>query len=146
LSKDEWISVLKLATKWLFKDLRQLAINALTGLRMNAIDLIFFAKEYRVYGWLLEGYERVVERLSTPISGCVQTLTTSEAKRIRFKVALKLSSIAIRRMHIKSSAATLKPLSADILDAFAVEFSRLQSDETKYLPHTTIAQDLQAET
>ncbi|KAH6867908.1 hypothetical protein BKA70DRAFT_1087318, partial [Coprinopsis sp. MPI-PUGE-AT-0042] len=30
LTKDEWISVLKLSTKWLFNDLRELAITYLS--------------------------------------------------------------------------------------------------------------------
>ncbi|KAH6867909.1 hypothetical protein BKA70DRAFT_1029404, partial [Coprinopsis sp. MPI-PUGE-AT-0042] len=30
LTKEEWISVLRLSTKWLFNDLRQLAISYLT--------------------------------------------------------------------------------------------------------------------
>ncbi|KAH6907068.1 hypothetical protein BKA70DRAFT_1150737 [Coprinopsis sp. MPI-PUGE-AT-0042] len=84
LTAEEWTSVLKLSTQWLFNDLRKLAISHLSSTKMDAIDRICLAKEYRVYDWLLEGYEQIVHRLLTFDAACgPQTiLTTQEGKRI----------------------------------------------------------------
>ncbi|KAH6903364.1 hypothetical protein BKA70DRAFT_1514263, partial [Coprinopsis sp. MPI-PUGE-AT-0042] len=101
LTKDEWISVLRLSTLWLFRNaLRELAINHLSAIEMDAIDRICLAKEHRVYDWLLQGYEQVIERLlvSDDPDGEPMTLTTQEGTRIGMDVALELSGVAIRRL------------------------------------------------
>ncbi|KAH6867899.1 hypothetical protein BKA70DRAFT_1242810 [Coprinopsis sp. MPI-PUGE-AT-0042] len=71
------------ATKWLFNDLRQLAISHLSPIDMDAIDRICLGKEYRVPEWLLEGYKQVVNRLSIPINGSVWNQSRREKNQIQ---------------------------------------------------------------
>ncbi|KAH6901053.1 hypothetical protein BKA70DRAFT_1569126 [Coprinopsis sp. MPI-PUGE-AT-0042] len=133
LTKDEWISVLKLSTLWLFDDPRKLAINHLSGIKMDAIDRICLAKEHRVYDWLLQGYEQVIERLlvSDDPDGEPMTLTTQEGTRIGMDVALELSGVAIRRLRGAERKATLKSLESDVLGVFQQEFNCIQKERAR---------------
>ncbi|KAH6894019.1 hypothetical protein BKA70DRAFT_1407494, partial [Coprinopsis sp. MPI-PUGE-AT-0042] len=121
LTKDEWISVLKLSTKWLFNDLRQLAISNLCcphlpgsclSLITDPIERICLAKEYNVYDWLLDGYQGVIQRLLSVDDPHAEpmTLTALEGKRIGMDVALELSGIAIRRMRLAERKAPLRDM------------------------------------
>jgi hypothetical protein len=135
LTKAEWLSVLKLSTKWFFNDLRRLAISNLPSSTTGAIDLICLAKEYRVHDWLLAGYERVVDRLVSPtfFSLLQGTLSAQEGKRIGMEVALELSGIAIRQL--RSGGDTIAPdiRKNNILEAFKEEFDRIQQDERQFM-------------
>ncbi|KAH6907067.1 hypothetical protein BKA70DRAFT_1286143, partial [Coprinopsis sp. MPI-PUGE-AT-0042] len=72
LSQDEWISVLKLSTLWRFNELRKLAISHLSWSwprpTMDPIDRICLAKEYRVYDWLLQGYQQEGEKIGMEVA------------------------------------------------------------------------------
>ncbi|KAG2006793.1 hypothetical protein CC2G_014539 [Coprinopsis cinerea AmutBmut pab1-1] len=94
LTKSEWISVLKLSTRWYFNDLRKVAIDELSEVEMDPIQRVCLAKAYHVYDWLLEGYEELVER-EDPI-------TEEEGEKIGMGVALKLCGIALRRVRGES--------------------------------------------
>ncbi|KAH6867905.1 hypothetical protein BKA70DRAFT_1242816 [Coprinopsis sp. MPI-PUGE-AT-0042] len=68
LTKEQWIAVLKWSTKWLFNDLRQLAISHLSSSYLpwfhpitGPVERICLVKEYRLYEWLLQGYEQLAE-------------------------------------------------------------------------------------
>ncbi|KAH6893992.1 hypothetical protein BKA70DRAFT_1570733 [Coprinopsis sp. MPI-PUGE-AT-0042] len=135
LTKYEWISVLRLSTKWLFNDLRKLAISHLSLIKMDAIDRICLAKEYWVYNWLLEGYEQVVDRLLTfdAADGSGTTLTAQEGKRIGMEVALELSGIVIRRMRSTERKVGLKNVNVDVLHAFKKEFDHVQDEGARFM-------------
>ncbi|KAJ7718601.1 hypothetical protein DFH07DRAFT_700851, partial [Mycena maculata] len=62
LSKNEWISVLKLSTQWFFLDIRALAIENLSDTPIDAIERIILAKRYDVVDWLQAGYSELVRR------------------------------------------------------------------------------------
>ncbi|KAH6894004.1 hypothetical protein BKA70DRAFT_1570743 [Coprinopsis sp. MPI-PUGE-AT-0042] len=143
LTKDEWISVLKLSSKWLFNDLRQLAIEHLhfpfphPGYWhiTDPIERICLAKEYNVYDWLLDGYEQVVERLINfdDPDGEPRTLTTQDGKRIGMEVALELSGIAIRRMRLAERKVPLRDTRSDVLDAFKQEFDCVREEGARFM-------------
>ncbi|KAH6894020.1 hypothetical protein BKA70DRAFT_1570753 [Coprinopsis sp. MPI-PUGE-AT-0042] len=141
LSKEEWISVLKLSTKWLFNDLRQLAISHLSspfpwlGPIMDPIEYICLAKEYNVYNWLLDGYREVIHRLLTvdDAGGSPMTLTAQEGKRIGMDVALELSGIAIRRMRLAKRKAPLRDVRSDVLDVFKEELYRVREEGVRFM-------------
>jgi hypothetical protein len=146
LSKGEWISVLKLSTKWLFNDLRKLAISQLSSLSIPAIDLICLAKEYRVYDWLLKGYERVVSRLvSQSFSGVPPNapLSSQEGRKIGMEVALMLSGIAIRQLRSGGDNIPLAIRRNDILEKFKEEFDSIQREERHFM--TRANRDAEAE-
>ncbi|KAJ7772029.1 hypothetical protein DFH07DRAFT_997847, partial [Mycena maculata] len=67
LSQDEWISVLKLSTMWLFSEARILAIRHLTGHSLDCIQRILLGRQYDVSEWLRSGYTELARR-STSIS------------------------------------------------------------------------------
>ncbi|KAF5317260.1 hypothetical protein D9611_003676 [Ephemerocybe angulata] len=63
LSKDEWLAVLKLSSKWRFNSIRKLAIERLSPLSgMKPSERIRLGREYAVESWLLSGYEELVTR------------------------------------------------------------------------------------
>ncbi|KAH6894024.1 hypothetical protein BKA70DRAFT_1320305 [Coprinopsis sp. MPI-PUGE-AT-0042] len=139
LTQEEWISVLKLSTLWLFNDLRELAISNLSSPWLcpisDPIDLICLAKEYRVQGWLLQGYEQVVDRLITVNGpdGEPMTLTAQEGKRIGMDVALELSGVAIRRMRLAERNVLSRDTRADISDVFNQEFDCVSEEEARFM-------------
>ncbi|KAH6908547.1 hypothetical protein BKA70DRAFT_1280145 [Coprinopsis sp. MPI-PUGE-AT-0042] len=55
LSKQEWASVLKLATIWQMDKARKVAIDQLSALDLSPIEKIQYAREYHVSAWLKEG-------------------------------------------------------------------------------------------
>ncbi|KAH6907081.1 hypothetical protein BKA70DRAFT_1491993 [Coprinopsis sp. MPI-PUGE-AT-0042] len=65
LSEAEWISVLKLCTKWRFNNLRKTAIETLHqsvprrghGQGLHPSEVCILAKEFNIPAWLLDGYE-----------------------------------------------------------------------------------------
>lgn len=62
MTKSKWLSVLKLATMWVFKEIRALAIDRLTKWPMGEIEQIVLAKQYNVSQWLLSGYQKLAMR------------------------------------------------------------------------------------
>jgi hypothetical protein len=139
LTTEEWISVLKLSTKWAFNDLRKLAVRHLSSTTMDPIDRICLAKEYRIHEWLLRGYEQVVNRLLTfdpTDASSPTTLTDQEGRRIGMEVALRLSGVVIRRMRWRERAMSLKGVKHDILADFKEEFDRIEADEQHFLTRT----------
>ncbi|KAH6908580.1 hypothetical protein BKA70DRAFT_272673 [Coprinopsis sp. MPI-PUGE-AT-0042] len=53
--KQEWASVLKLATIWQMAKARKVAIEQLSSLDLSPIERIQYAREYHVSAWLREG-------------------------------------------------------------------------------------------
>lgn len=135
LNKDEWISALKLSTKWRFNDLRKLAISHLSSITMDATERICLAKAFRVYDWLLEGYGQVVERLvSNSLSNRLRgTLTAQEGRKIGLEVALELSGIAIRQLRRNDSSLSSGGLESKVLEVFKEEFECVRRDERRLM-------------
>ncbi|KAH6894009.1 hypothetical protein BKA70DRAFT_1199864 [Coprinopsis sp. MPI-PUGE-AT-0042] len=134
LTKDEWIDVLKLSTKQRSNDLRTLAIHHISSIEMDPIDRICLAKEYKVYEWLLQGYEQVIDRLLIFDYADTESptiLTEEEGTRIGLGAALKLSGIVIRRTRCPPGT-PMKDVKSDILDTFKEEFDGLRSEGSSF--------------
>jgi len=86
LSREEWISVLKLSTLWELDDPRERALDELSKVGLGAVDKVVLGKSYRVGKWLLEGYIELVQR-DTTISdadvAAIGTYTAIQLFRIR---------------------------------------------------------------
>ncbi|TFK23598.1 hypothetical protein FA15DRAFT_593953, partial [Coprinopsis marcescibilis] len=82
LTKDEWISVLRLSTRWFFGEMREVAIRKLTEMEMDPVDRVCLGKELHIHTWLLTGYEDLVAR--------IEIITEEEAERIGWRAALKV--------------------------------------------------------
>ncbi|KAH6908555.1 hypothetical protein BKA70DRAFT_1427134 [Coprinopsis sp. MPI-PUGE-AT-0042] len=55
LSKEEWISTLKLATVWQMDEIRKVSISRLSEMNIPAIEKVTLGREYQVAKWLREG-------------------------------------------------------------------------------------------
>jgi hypothetical protein len=76
--KSKWISILKLATLWMFKELRAGAIWRL-NLRTSPFERVLLAKQYNVPQWLRSGYEALVRR--------TEMLSLEEARQLGYQSA-----------------------------------------------------------
>ncbi|RXW21149.1 hypothetical protein EST38_g4696 [Candolleomyces aberdarensis] len=65
LSKDQWISVLKLATMWDMAQFRELAIGKLSSLNLTPIQNLQLGKTYKVASWIVEGYTALLQDTQT---------------------------------------------------------------------------------
>ncbi|KAH6908570.1 hypothetical protein BKA70DRAFT_1427153 [Coprinopsis sp. MPI-PUGE-AT-0042] len=62
LSKEEWISVLKLATIWQMDQIRKVAISRLSRMNIPPVEKITLAREYHVAAWLRDGITSLAAR------------------------------------------------------------------------------------
>ncbi|KAJ7593787.1 hypothetical protein C8J56DRAFT_1160558 [Mycena floridula] len=65
MSKDEWISVLKLSDKFQLLEIRELAIKRLTessNIRPSSIEMIQYGRQFSVGDWLIRGYRDLIRR------------------------------------------------------------------------------------
>jgi hypothetical protein len=61
-TSEDWIIILDLATRWEFKDVRELAITQLDGMKFDAVDKLEVMKKYNIDSqW---GYSAIVELCS----------------------------------------------------------------------------------
>ncbi|KAH9856712.1 hypothetical protein C2E23DRAFT_689331, partial [Lenzites betulinus] len=85
-SADEWHSILSLASRWEFTDVRALAIRQLQTLDMPPVDRILLAQEFDIGGrWALAAYTALCER-PTPLS-------LAEATRLGLETATTIAQL-----------------------------------------------------
>jgi hypothetical protein len=82
ITKSKWLSVLKLATMWTFKEIRALAIDKLTKETMGPIEQVLVAKQYNVPQWLRSGYQALATRS--------EMLSVEEAGQLGYLTAILL--------------------------------------------------------
>ncbi|OSC98445.1 hypothetical protein PYCCODRAFT_1001730 [Trametes coccinea BRFM310] len=83
---DEWRSILSLATRWEFNDVRELAIRELQVLDMSPIDRICLAQEFDITGrWALSAYIALCER--------PEPLSLDEAARLGLDVSIRIAQL-----------------------------------------------------
>jgi hypothetical protein len=87
LSKNEWVSVLKLANLWDFVEVRNLAIEQLTSHAgsLDCIERILFARQFDVSAWLQSGYVELARRKAF--------ISSEEAEKIGWKTALQICEL-----------------------------------------------------
>jgi len=96
MSKEEWISVLKLSTQWYFLDTRDLAINQLDKLTdMGNVERILLARQYDVPAWLRMAYRNLVQRH--------EGIPPEDAEKIGWETGFRLYQV--REMALKSKKA-----------------------------------------
>ncbi|KAI0366761.1 hypothetical protein BV20DRAFT_971499 [Pilatotrama ljubarskyi] len=86
-SVGEWQSILSLATRWEFNDIRELAIRQLQSLDMHPVDRVLLAQEFDIGGrWALSAYTALCERpepLSLAEAGRLGLETTTRIAQLR---------------------------------------------------------------
>ncbi|KAJ7876096.1 hypothetical protein B0H14DRAFT_2283410, partial [Mycena olivaceomarginata] len=87
LSKDEWVSVLKLANLWDFIEVRNFAIEKLTlyAGSLDCIERILFARQFDVSAWLQSGYVELAQRKAF--------ISSKEAEKIGWETALQICEL-----------------------------------------------------
>ncbi|KAH6907077.1 hypothetical protein BKA70DRAFT_383993 [Coprinopsis sp. MPI-PUGE-AT-0042] len=112
ISLDEWVSVLKLSSKWLFNNLRNEAIAKISVFPITPIQRILLARQYSISSWLIEAYIDIIAGMCNSL-GYPRLLPQEEAKLLGLDVALELSNIALRRFYNASESNS--PVKASIL-------------------------------
>ncbi|GJJ08408.1 hypothetical protein Clacol_002624 [Clathrus columnatus] len=79
----EWISILQLATRWLFDDIRTLAITELTDLKIDPVQKVAIALQCDIPEWLHSSY----------VALCLRQypLTLDEGRKLGVDVVTKLA-------------------------------------------------------
>ncbi|KAF8216959.1 hypothetical protein K438DRAFT_1559229, partial [Mycena galopus ATCC 62051] len=91
MSKDEWLSVLKLSTQWRFLEARDLAIAQLNNHSdIGDVELILLARQYDVATWLRKGYMSIAERS--------EIISEEEAQKLGWQTAFRLSQLREKRI------------------------------------------------
>ncbi|TFK20807.1 hypothetical protein FA15DRAFT_673156 [Coprinopsis marcescibilis] len=66
LKKEEWVSVLKLATKWDMTDIRKTVIRSLSvGNTLTSTEKLSLGREFRVRDWVAAGIKALVQETHT---------------------------------------------------------------------------------
>ncbi|KAJ6631508.1 hypothetical protein B0H10DRAFT_1772697, partial [Mycena sp. CBHHK59/15] len=132
LLKEEWISVLKLATLWQFIEIRDLAIDELTR-HSNALswnEKLVLAKQYHVSAWIRSGYHDLAHR--------DKHMSSEEAMIIGWEAAFKIMTLReeatrLRLMPAKGrSPYWTSPSVADVEALFREEISLVDSQSAVY--------------
>ena len=97
LSREEWISVLRLSTFWYFLEYRKMAITQLEKVGFfSPIDRVLYGREYRVQSWVRQGFEQLITR--------EEPIEKEDALLINFETTFSLFRLRERRIRGHSSA------------------------------------------
>ena len=119
LSKDEWISVLRLATFWYFLKFRKLAISELDQAgELTPKDKVVYGRKFKIQAWLTAGCMELVGR--------DETISKEEAIAIDYETTFALFRIREKRLR-QFIAVTI-----DIEDVLKEELDVIKHFETEY--------------
>ncbi|KAH6907058.1 hypothetical protein BKA70DRAFT_1029170, partial [Coprinopsis sp. MPI-PUGE-AT-0042] len=82
LSKEDWLSALRLATSWSFNDIRGIIIVTFhpdmgpNRPVLSATERVMLARELKIPEWLIKGYAELIAQIAQ------QPLTVEEATEI----------------------------------------------------------------
>ncbi|KAJ7210477.1 hypothetical protein GGX14DRAFT_520493 [Mycena pura] len=119
MPKEDWISVLKLATMWCFIAVRSLAIQQIDLLGLQSVERILLARGYHVSSWLRTGYTELARR--------EEGISLEDAEKIGWKTTVQLYQV--RETAIKNYTTPYRPQywqsgfqNADVETTFREEF------------------------
>ncbi|KAK0226436.1 hypothetical protein IW262DRAFT_1457663 [Armillaria fumosa] len=82
-SKDEWLSVLELATMWGMLDIRRMAINEITESKsLSDVDQVILGREFAVADWVISGYRALTKRKTIVSMHSASRLTLSTCLKV----------------------------------------------------------------
>lgn len=123
LSSSEWISVLKLATKWYFLRLREIAINELERLHeLTSIEKVTFGRKYRISSWVVEGLQELV---------CRHT-SISDEEAIELDSDYMATAYKVYRTRERRILQTISSVTEEIDNIFNDELEAIQADQKGY--------------
>ncbi len=83
---EEWTSILDLATRWEFPDIRALAIRSLQSLDISPVDRIALSRDFDISGrWTLGAYTTLCER--------PEPLTFAEASKLGLESSIRIAQL-----------------------------------------------------
>ncbi|RXW13997.1 hypothetical protein EST38_g11856 [Candolleomyces aberdarensis] len=65
LTKEEWVGVLNLSTRWRMRQMREHAIGNLSKMSLTSFEKVTFARAHKVAKWLKEGLNEIVTQEET---------------------------------------------------------------------------------
>ena len=86
LDKNEWLSVLKLATMWGYQGLRKRSVEKLDELKLDNIERLLMGRQFHVSAWLVKSYEALARRdetLTEEEGGLVGVSTVCQLAKLR---------------------------------------------------------------
>jgi len=95
--KDEWMSILRLATRWRFLNLRKIVIRRLEAFEFSALESIILGREMKLSKRLIEGYTEVVvssDTISDEDAAVIGWQTTVKLLRLREKISINRNSLS----------------------------------------------------
>ncbi|KAF7356257.1 hypothetical protein MVEN_00957200 [Mycena venus] len=124
MTKDEWISVLKLSTQWYFLDIRNIAIEQLNNRNdVTSVDRIVLARQYDIPDWLRLGY--------TDLSRRDESISREVADKIGWETALQLCQVRERALR-RGRDSSYYLGNAELDDTFEKEFKKAVMDSATY--------------
>ena len=125
LSKEEWISVLRLSTFWYFLEYRKMAITQLEKVGFfSPIDQVLYGREYRVQSWVRQGFEQLIAR--------EEPIEKEDAPLINFETTFSLFRLRERRIRGHSSpysSSSSFNTSDAVRQTFKAELEEIMKDE-----------------
>ncbi|KAK7024959.1 hypothetical protein R3P38DRAFT_2951946 [Favolaschia claudopus] len=138
LTKDEWISVLRLSTQWRFLEARTLAIQTLDnnwGNDMGGVQRIILARQFDIATWLRMGYIDLAQR--------GEAISREEAQQIGFETAFGLSRA--REMALERRFKVNEPGSRYLYDENESDFTVDQYVESLFAEEFRLAEQASSE-
>ena len=122
LSKEEWISVLILASNWMFVRVRELAVFALEKMAtVTSFTKICLGMDHSIPSWVIDGFVGLVE---------ATTITNFEAYRIdRYARYAAYRLFRIRELRITGKISSSRVVVEEI---FKEDLNRLRSKEKMF--------------
>jgi len=141
LSKEEWISVLTLASKWRFVHVRIMAVSMLElrHINLTSIEKICLGRDHSIPSWVIDGFVELVEattitdfealRIDCHWYSCYggDSVSELEVKTSTYNTAYKL--FRIRELRIAGELSSAK---AKVEEIFKEELDRLRSKEKMF--------------
>jgi hypothetical protein len=119
LNSDGWIAALKISTQFRLQELRELAIERLTGEgKFTALQKIELGIKYSIGPWLTTGYTEFATRK--------ECISAEEEDRLGPSRTSNLFRVRHRKLAAKSS----NNLQSDIRNTFASEFAAIAAFDT----------------
>ncbi|CAA7260410.1 unnamed protein product [Cyclocybe aegerita] len=132
LSKDEWLSVLKLSSLWYFLSFRDMAIAELECPEaLTPTEKVTWGRDVKISSWVVKGYQEIVQR-STIIS-------KDEALAIGYETTFSLFKLREQRLQA-STRCTSFAVDTSVKEAFKDELENIRAEERGYAVKTEAAE------
>ncbi|RXW13995.1 hypothetical protein EST38_g11858 [Candolleomyces aberdarensis] len=124
ITKEEWVGVLNLSTRWRMKEIRKHAINELSKMSLGPLEKVVLARAHKVGKWLEEGLnEIVVER---PVR-CPEELKSQLGLETAFLLIFMMDYTDLRLKLPDAGGNSLPKMEVNINDAFKEEIASYES-------------------